>query len=975
MSASRFIKCVTVGDGAVGKTCMLISYTSNTFPTDYVPTVFDNFSANVVVDGSTVNLGLWDTAGQEDYNRLRPLSYRGADVFILVFSLLSRASYENVSKKWIPELRHYAPGVPIILIGSKLDLRDDKQFFIDHPGAVPITTAQGEELRKLIGAPAYIECSSKTQQNVKAVFDAAIKLREFLLPEIALMASKRILKELKDLQRDPPTSCSAGPVAEDMFHWQATIIGPNDSPYAGGVFLVTIHFPPDYPFKPPKVVFRTKVFHPNINNNGNICLDILKEQWSPALTISKAKAVEKKNVLVGIRIDSQSRELLNWALVKVANPGDQVVAVHVCRDSDSPLEDKSLLDSYLEVYEGLCSVKQVELTGQVLTRSSIRNLLVREAKNRAAVAVIVGISSHNPLGRWASMAEYCAKQLAPTTQVLAIHNDKVAFQRFPDNQIPGCLRGDSRSTFYPTGNPNLKDDHSEFDDSEIPEIARHSHEGVPNLEDESRDGSGEWKDDIFRVVTAQKKLSLSSVSLFTEGLAAQRPGWPLLRAASSVTPRAMEAREMSVVQWVMSLPNRSSPETPRSMAGSSSSENGSPFGRESSNFKDRSPKNSNNSLSKGSELPENLEVLLKLNSSDCKWFSHNVLRTSTCQFSSENLIGRGGSNYVYKGLLPDGKPVAIKILNSSKEKWKNFTQEVDIMTSLKHKNITPLLGVSVEDNNLLSVYDFLSKGNLEENLHGNNKKTHMLSWEVRFNIALRIAEALNYLHNECSRPVIHRDVKSSNILLSEEFEPQLSDFGLAIWGPPTSSFQTNSDVVGTFGYLAPEYFMYGKVSDKIDVYAFGVVLLELLSGRKPISSETPKGEESLIMWAKPKLESGDLRSIVDPNLGKAIDEVQMERMGLAATLCLRQAARLRPKMSQILMILRGEKYKDGWLNSPCGDQNDAENQDYNDDEVYPDSSAESHMGLAMLDVDDNSTSFSSLEQSSSLSIEEYFKGR
>ncbi|RAL45821.1 hypothetical protein DM860_009685 [Cuscuta australis] len=176
MSASRFIKCVTVGDGAVGKTCLLISYTSNTFPTDYVPTVFDNFSANVVVNGATVNLGLWDTAGQEDYNRLRPLSYRGADVFILAFSLISKASYENVSKKWIPELKHYAPGVPIVLVGTKLDLRDDKQFFVDHPGAVPITTAQGEELRKLIDAPAYIECSSKSQQNVKGVFDAAIKV-------------------------------------------------------------------------------------------------------------------------------------------------------------------------------------------------------------------------------------------------------------------------------------------------------------------------------------------------------------------------------------------------------------------------------------------------------------------------------------------------------------------------------------------------------------------------------------------------------------------------------------------------------------------------------------------------------------------------------------------------------------------------------------------------------------------------------
>ncbi|RAL52573.1 hypothetical protein DM860_017267 [Cuscuta australis] len=143
---------------------------------DYVPTVFDNFSANVVVNGNTVNLGLWDTAGQEDYNRLRPLSYRGADVFILAFSLISKASYENVSKKWIPELKHYAPGVPIVLVGTKLDLREDKQFFVDHPGAVPITTAQGEELRKMIGAPSYVECSSKTQENVKAVFDAAIKV-------------------------------------------------------------------------------------------------------------------------------------------------------------------------------------------------------------------------------------------------------------------------------------------------------------------------------------------------------------------------------------------------------------------------------------------------------------------------------------------------------------------------------------------------------------------------------------------------------------------------------------------------------------------------------------------------------------------------------------------------------------------------------------------------------------------------------
>lgn len=176
MNASKFIKCVTVGDGAVGKTCMLICYTSNKFPTDYIPTVFDNFSANVTVDGSIVNLGLWDTAGQEDYSRLRPLSYRGADVFVLAFSLISRASYENVLKKWMPELRRFAPNVPIVLVGTKLDIRDDRGYSADHLASSLITSAQGEELRKEIGASAYIECSSKTQQNVKAVFDNAVKV-------------------------------------------------------------------------------------------------------------------------------------------------------------------------------------------------------------------------------------------------------------------------------------------------------------------------------------------------------------------------------------------------------------------------------------------------------------------------------------------------------------------------------------------------------------------------------------------------------------------------------------------------------------------------------------------------------------------------------------------------------------------------------------------------------------------------------
>uniref|UniRef100_A0A7N1A456 Uncharacterized protein n=1 Tax=Kalanchoe fedtschenkoi TaxID=63787 RepID=A0A7N1A456_KALFE len=174
--ATQFIKCVIVGDGAVGKTCLLISYTTNSFPADYIPTIFDNFSTNVSFNGSKFNLGLWDTAGQEDYNRLRPLSYRGADVFVVAFSLINGSSFENVYKKWLPELRHYAPNIPIILVGTKLDLRDDKHFLnLDYSGASVTSTEQGQQLAQRIGACAYVECSSKTQQNVKAVFEAAIQ--------------------------------------------------------------------------------------------------------------------------------------------------------------------------------------------------------------------------------------------------------------------------------------------------------------------------------------------------------------------------------------------------------------------------------------------------------------------------------------------------------------------------------------------------------------------------------------------------------------------------------------------------------------------------------------------------------------------------------------------------------------------------------------------------------------------------------
>jgi Ras-related C3 botulinum toxin substrate 1 len=171
------IKCVVVGDGAVGKTCLLLSYSKNEFPSNYIPTICDNYNSNVTFNDKLVSLSLWDTAGQEEYDQLRPLSYGDTNVFVVCFSVINPDSWQNVKSKWVPELTKHMNGTPIVLVGTKIDLRDDPETLkkLESNGHTPFKKEQGEKFKNEINAAAYRECSARTMQGLNEVFTTVIE--------------------------------------------------------------------------------------------------------------------------------------------------------------------------------------------------------------------------------------------------------------------------------------------------------------------------------------------------------------------------------------------------------------------------------------------------------------------------------------------------------------------------------------------------------------------------------------------------------------------------------------------------------------------------------------------------------------------------------------------------------------------------------------------------------------------------------
>ncbi|XP_077233180.1 proline-rich receptor-like protein kinase PERK5 isoform X2 [Tasmannia lanceolata] len=304
------------------------------------------------------------------------------------------------------------------------------------------------------------------------------------------------------------------------------------------------------------------------------------------------------------------------------------------------------------------------------------------------------------------------------------------------------------------------------------------------------------------------------------------------------------------------------------------------------------------------------------------WFSYRELDAATDGFSEANFLAEGGFGLVHRGVLGDGQMVAVKQLKiASSQGDAEFCAEVEVLSCAQHRNVVMLIGFCIEGKRRILVYEYICNGSLDYHLYGRSRVP--LDWNARFKIAIGAARGLRYLHEDCRVGcIVHRDMRPNNILVTHDFEPLVGDFGLARW-QPDGDLGVETRVIGTFGYLAPEYTQSGRITEKADVYAFGMVLLELITGRKAVDINRPKGQQFLAEWARPLLvaEEEEARSIaidqiLDPRL--ELDQLhfvshQLDAMAHAASLCLRRDPHSRPRMSKIIRILEEDSVIDPTL--------------------------------------------------------------
>lgn len=282
-------------------------------------------------------------------------------------------------------------------------------------------------------------------------------------------------------------------------------------------------------------------------------------------------------------------------------------------------------------------------------------------------------------------------------------------------------------------------------------------------------------------------------------------------------------------------------------------------------------------------------------------FSYAELRSATDNFNRSNKVGRGGFGTVYKGTIRNGREVAVKVLSAeSRQGIREFLTEIDVITNVKHPNLVELIGCCVEGSNRILVYEYLKNSSLDRALLGSNSEPADFTWSIRSTICLGVAQGLAYLHEEIASPIVHRDIKASNILLDKNYVPKIGDFGLAKLFPDNVT-HISTRVAGTTGYLAPEYAWHGQLTKKADIYSFGILILEIVSGTSS-SRSILMDDKVLLEKAWELYEAERLKELVDPALVDYPEE-EVIRYIKVALFCLQAAAARRPTMPQVVTML------------------------------------------------------------------------